>query len=119
MNIQKIKKDNTIMFAKNRTIFLTGKIEQLNPNEFLDPFFEMVISKMGDSVINEGLILDVRQLNFMNSSGLRAILSFIMKRKGNIKLSIKIDNSKTWQRTSLKIAAKLDPAVVIIENEPL
>ena len=108
MNIDEIKKDNTVIFAKDDKVVLKGEIDQAKPGEFLNPFFENVISQMNDSVI-----LDVQELEFMNSSGLKAIITFVMNRKKDSKLIIKVDMDKTWQKTSLKVVASLDSNIII------
>ena len=92
------------------TIVLEGEIDQQYPDDYLDPFFADVIEQMGKSVT-----LDIAELDYINSLGIKCLVTFIVKRKANSKVFIKTNKSKSWQRMALKIIKSLDERNIIIE----
>jgi hypothetical protein len=56
----------------------------------------------------------VRDLNFMNSSGILTMVRWITKAKDKAyQLILQYDRNVTWQRTSIPTLAKLAPGVVV------
>ncbi|MBN1522927.1 MAG: hypothetical protein JW904_00480 [Spirochaetales bacterium] len=100
-------------------INMTGDIDMEDPSILLDPFFEKIHSGM----IAQGLaevVADFKGLNFLNSSGIKAVAKWIMKLTDldeKTKYIIKILHNKdiTWQVTSLPTLTFLVPGGVKIE----
>ena len=103
MDIPIVKQKDVELFVKKDIVTIRGEINQEKPENFLDPFFDCVISQMGDK-----LVLDLRELRFLNSSGIKAIISFMLKRKTGSNVIMKANHASSWQRTSLKVLASLD-----------
>ncbi len=61
----------------------------------------------------EGVVLDLRELEFLNSSGITTIGGFIIKlrNKGGSKLQILCANKFTWQFRSMQGLQKLMPGM--------
>lgn len=57
----------------------------------------------------EKIILDIRDLEFLNSSGITTLGGFVIKlrNKGGIRLMIKCSNKHSWQSRSMKGLEKL------------
>jgi hypothetical protein len=96
-------------------IMLAGAVEMRDPGELLNPYW----SHIDEEVRRLGLQrveIDVRDLNFMNSSGLLTLVRWITKAKahttGAYHMTLKYDRNVTWQRASIPTLAKLAPEIV-------
>jgi hypothetical protein len=96
---------------KNDIVIITGEIDDRYPQKFLDPFFEKVLDKMKDQVT-----IDIRELNFINSSGIKSLVNFLIKRKANTKITILSSTQERWQSTSLSLLQNLDKDNIIIKK---
>jgi len=106
MNISIIKYKDVELSAIDNIVTIKGEINQESPEVFLTPFFGNVIAQMENTVI-----LNLKELQFLNSSGIKSIITFLIKRKPGSKVIIKSDTASTWQRTSLKVLANLDSKI--------
>lgn len=97
--------------ASGDTVYFKGELDDQNPGDVLDPFFDAVISQMGDSIT-----IDISGLDFLNSSGIKCLIGFLSKRKPGSKVDIKTDSSKTWQATSIKVMQRLDKDNISISS---
>jgi hypothetical protein len=97
----------------------TGDIDMEDPSLILDPLFDKIHNGIIDSSFKE-VIADFRALNFLNSSGIKAVAKWIMKLSevdDDQKYIIKIVHNKdiTWQVTSLPTLTFLVPGAVQVE----
>ncbi|HAO22937.1 MAG TPA: hypothetical protein DCQ37_22300 [Desulfobacteraceae bacterium] len=74
------------------------------------------IAELFDHVVNQpdlptDITLDVRELEFLNSSGITTLGGFIIKlrNKGGARLIVKCSNKYSWQERSMKGLEKLMP----------
>jgi len=93
-----------VSFDSNGTLTMSGKIAVM-PEEYekIECFFEKVLEKIAEANITE-LVLDVRKLIFLNSSGIKTIcVSLVMEADDVEGLHMKIVCSKklTWQVETL------------------
>lgn len=72
------------------------------------------IADMFENVLNQhdvstGITLDVRELEFLNSSGITTLGGFIIKlrKKGGIGLTVRCASKHSWQERSMKGLEKL------------
>ncbi len=64
-------------------------------------------------------VVDVREVDFVNSSAIRFFVDWINKAKKNdYRLSFKIDPGVTWQRLSFSVLKSLAPETVEIHSLP-
>jgi len=105
--------------ADGVAVKFVGDIDMEDPSIILDPLFEKIHSGMVSSKMPV-VSADFQSLNFLNSSGIKAIAKWIMKlamlpapQKYNIK--IKHNKAITWQVTSLPTLTFLVPGAVKIE----
>ncbi|MCD4676821.1 MAG: hypothetical protein K8S18_12625 [Desulfobacula sp.] len=93
------------------TLFLKGEIDDVDPGVFLTQFFELAKEQM-----DQRIKINFTDLEFLNSSGIKCIVSFVMDKKPGSKIVFITDNSKTWQRTSLEVIQSLDEDNISIEE---
>ncbi|MBN1697989.1 MAG: hypothetical protein JW881_10785 [Spirochaetales bacterium] len=103
--------DRATISARDNTIVLEGDIDHDNPDSFLKPFFKEVSSRFHDL-----LILDITNLEFLNSSGIKCMLDFLKTRAPESKVIIKTDRSKTWQRNSMSVVQSLDEHNIALDD---
>jgi hypothetical protein len=97
----------------------SGDIDMEDPSVILDPLFERVHNGMIEQGIKQA-VLDFMNLNFLNSSGIKAVAKWIMKlamMPADQKYNILIKHNKqiTWQVTSLPTLTFLVPGAVKVE----
>jgi hypothetical protein len=108
-NITEIKNERAVISAKDDTITIQGDIEDRDPGEYLNPFFGKAIEQMGDVVK-----IDLTKLAFINSSGIKSLISFVMGRKEDSSVEFHVDHEKTWQTTSIETVKSLDEEHITI-----
>lgn len=97
----------------------SGDIDMENPAEILDELFDHC-HKDAQALALEEVVLDFQELNFMNSSGIKAIAKWIMKQaplNQEERYHIRIIHNRkvTWQMTSLPTLTFLLPGIVKVE----
>ena len=101
------------------TVKLIGDIDMEDPSVLLDPMFLKIHQGMVAKKI-PFVVADFKSLNFLNSSGIKAIAKWIMKLAmlpPDQKYQIRIAHNKavTWQVTSLPTLTFLVPGAVKVE----
>ena len=96
---------------------VAGAIEMREPGDVLNPYWIALDEEALRHHINR-VEVDLRDLNFMNSSGILTLVRWITRVKGHpagagYTLVLKYDRNVTWQRTSVPTLAKLAPQVVV------
>ena len=105
--------------ATGIAVRFVGDIDMEDPSIVLDPLFEKIHSSVVAQKIPD-VQADFQNLNFLNSSGIKAVAKWIMKLAmlpADKKYAIKIIHNKaiTWQVTSLPTLTFLVPGAVKIE----
>ena len=96
-------------------VSMAGAVEMRDPGDVLNPYWTLI----DEEALRRNLKvveLDVRDLNFMNSSGILTLVRWITRCKshGNgYRLVLQYDRNVTWQRTSIPTLAKLAPRIVV------
>ncbi len=103
--------NNSIISGSGDTLFLKGEIDDVDPGLFLTDFFRQARDQM-----DETIRIDFTGLNFLNSSGIKCIVTFVMEKSPDTKIVFVTDSSKTWQRTSLEVIQSLDEDNIAIEE---
>ena len=95
-------------------IKMTGAVEMRDPGEVLGPFWNVVDDEARRLAVKR-VEVDLRDLSFMNSSGILTLVRWITKAKaqGGYQITLQYDRNVTWQRTSIPTLAKLAPALVL------
>ena len=100
------------------TVFIAGEIDQLSPRDFMSGFFEIVHSM----ALGEGLAevrVDVTELAFLNSSGIKELLSWILRRNRTppdkkYRINFLFDPAVAWQPITLPRLRDLDPDCILL-----
>jgi hypothetical protein len=96
---------------------VSGAVEMRDPGGLLNPYWSRV-DEEARRTGKKRVELDLRDLNFMNSSGILTLVRWITKAKTHstddaYQLVLQYDRNVTWQRTSIPTLAKLAPNVVV------
>ena len=100
------------------TVFVAGEIDQLSPRDFMAGFLEIV----HNMALGEGLLevkVDVTALAFLNSSGIKEFLSWILRRnrippEKKYKINFLFDPAVAWQPITLPRLRDLDPEGIVL-----
>ena len=100
------------------TVFVAGEIDQLSPRDFMAGFLEIVHSM----ALGEGLgevKVNVTELAFLNSSGIKEFLSWILRRnrippEKKYKINFLFDPAVAWQPITLPRLRDLDPEGILL-----
>ena len=77
----------------------TGKSINRNPGKFITPILVNILKKSSDR--NKRIILDFRELNYMNSSTITPIIKVLERAKrGSIKVTVLYEKNLKWQDLS-------------------
>lgn len=98
--------------AEGETVFFAGEIDQLSPRDFMAGFLEIV----HNMALSEGLSevrVDVTRLVFLNSSGIKEFLSWILRRNRLVpekkyRINFLFDPTVAWQPVTLPRLRDLD-----------
>lgn len=97
-------------------VAMSGAVEMRDPGDVLNPYWTLVDEEAMRSRL-KAVELDVRDLNFMNSSGILTLVRWITRCKSHGSIGYHIvlqyDRNVTWQRASIPTLAKLAPNVVV------
>lgn len=96
---------------------VSGAIEMRDPGDVLNPYWNMIDEEVRRRKLKR-VEVDMRDLSFMNSSGILTLVRWITKAKSHpsadsYQLVLKYDRNVTWQRTSIPTLAKLAPNIVV------
>jgi len=91
------------------TVFFRGFL-RLDGMEEYQPVMELLLSAIGQSPI---LTLNLRELEFLNSSGISMLSMFVVKvrEKGSVQMVLQGSNKVLWQTKSLKNLQRLMPSL--------
>ena len=98
-------------------LVMAGAVEMRDPGGVLNPYWTRVDDTARAQQMKR-VEVDLRDLNFMNSSGILTLVRWITRAKGHpagagYTLVLQYDRNVTWQRTSVPTLAKLAPNVVV------
>lgn len=97
-----LKEEGYSLTLVSNTIKIVGKIEK---NEYAG--ISDFLAKADADVSGDSLTIDLFDLKFLNSSGIRTLAVFFLGTKK--KVSIKMNEELTWQRVGIKPLANIKP----------
>ncbi len=112
INITERKCGNAKIYANDDVLFFAGEIDCVDPSKYLTPFFKNVLEN-----ISSVITLNFENLEFINSSGIKCIVSFILEKDQETRAVFVIDPDKTWQIKTLEIVQSLDEDNIEIRNK--
>lgn len=111
MKFEEIKNKKASVIVQDNTVYFNGEFDLLDNQNFLDPLLKRIVEEM-----EKEIVFDLTDTTFMNSRVINSFVSFFLNRKSGTKVVLKVNKLTPWQKTSVKILAKLDPANIIIEE---
>ena len=112
MEIKNIKTEDYQVSYKQeaQTIVLSGSL-RLSGLEETNPVIKLLNDVLDEN--HENIIFDLRDLEFLNSSGINMLSKFVIKvrQKKNVRLKILASHQIPWQGKSLKNLQKLLPSL--------
>lgn len=107
-----------IFRAEGNWIFVKGEIDPTSPRDFIAAFFELVHNMAVGENLSE-LHIDVTRLSFLNSSGIKEFLSWILRRNRlahgkKYCMNFVYDPTVTWQPITLARLRDLDPDAITL-----
>ena len=111
---------NVTCHADGDRVVICGEIDQMSPRDFLAAFFEMI----HNMALSEALLeihIDLTKLLFLNSSGIKEFLSWILRRnriapEHKYRIHIISDPSIAWQPVTLSRLRDLDPEDITLTH---
>ena len=94
------------------TVFFRGFL-RLDGMEEYQPVMDLLLSAMDQT--STGFIINLRELEFLNSSGISMLSMFVVRvrQKGDVKLALQGSDKILWQTKSLKNLQRLMPSLVL------
>lgn len=97
-------------------VSVLGVVEMREPGDVLNPYWNRIDEEVRKRSLRR-VELDLRDLSFMNSSGILTLVRWITRVKSHAgndayQLILRYDRNVTWQRSSVPTLAKLAPNVV-------
>ena len=97
-------------------VSMSGAVEMRDPGVVFNPWWNALDDELRRRAIQR-VEVDLRDLNFMNSSGILTMVRWLSRAKGHgstaYRIELQYDRNVTWQRTSIPTLAKLAPGVVV------
>jgi len=96
---------------------MIGAVEMRDPGELLNSYWNGIDDAARAQKFKR-VEVDLRDVNFMNSSGILTLVRWITRAKTHppdsaYTLVLQYDRNVTWQRTSIPTLAKLAPKIVV------
>jgi hypothetical protein len=97
-------------------IVMTGSLESRDPRVSFDPYW----TALDEAIRRERVarvVLDIRGLEYMNSSGILTLARWLMKVTSHAAYQVVIEHDAdlTWQHSNVPVLVKLAPAVVRVD----
>ncbi len=100
-----IKEDYKVEFKEPNTISLSGVLRLQSPLDY-DPVFAIIKEKLKSQ--SDSVVVDLTQLEFLNSSGIASIARLIFVGKScNCGITFKGNKDIPWQKKVLETFVKL------------
>jgi hypothetical protein len=113
INVGTVQKGGMELKANGTTVFISGCVNHPAPGMFIEPFISEVHNSVLSNNIKE-IVVDITDLRFLNSAGIRELVDWIMK-LGNLtedkKYRIKFlcSSEYQWQESSMSTLVFLNP----------
>jgi hypothetical protein len=119
LQLQPIKRDDIQMSVRGTIFSIAGSVNISNPAEVLEPY----ILKLHNQLVDEGIkriTLDLTRLAFLNSSGIREIVNWILlvnalPSEKRYAVHIKYNSKYLWQESSTSTFVYLNPDLITKE----
>jgi hypothetical protein len=105
IDVKPVSESGIEMTAEGTTITFAGSINHPRPQVFMEPFIEDVHNSIVNNKIKE-IDLDITELRFLNSSGIREIVDWVLKMSKlpedeKYKINFVCSKQHKWQESSI------------------
>jgi hypothetical protein len=105
------------------TLYIEGNIDVIDPGKFITPYLLKIHEYVTGRCLKE-IFVDVRKLYFLNSSGVKALVEWLIKindakSDDQYQLNFIININLLWQEKSLNTLKILNPALIKITRSAL
>lgn len=105
IDVKPVSESGIEMKADGTTIMFSGSINHPRPQVFMEPFIEDVHNSIISNNIPE-INLDITKLRFLNSSGIREIVDWVLKmsklpEEKKYKINFICSREHKWQESSI------------------
>ena len=119
-NVYKFFNNKLQIKVDGSSIIMTGEINEKEPGKDLKDFFEELNLYFVDKKINE-VSIDVRSLFFLNSSGIKEIIKWVMNlneiyRKSHGKIKFYCSKDIIWQKPSFVPISNISPGIIYVNE---
>lgn len=124
LNVENLKLDKVSITVSDSQdaaeVKLVGEIDVEDPSQEIKPFLNKLHEAI-QAASFKNVNVDFLQLSFMNSSGIKELVNWIMKvnvlpPENKYKINLVYSKSITWQVSSLPVLQKLHPDVVEVKE---
>jgi hypothetical protein len=119
VNIGGVNESGVSMVFEDDTINISGSIDCLDPGAFMSPFLNEAHEFILEKLMKE-VKVDIVKLNFLNSSGIKEFVEWIMKLEflpedQRYSIVFICNHEYLWQEPSIRTLAFLNPECVKME----
>lgn len=119
IQFKSVKTENLQMSVIGTTLSISGNVSMSNPAEILEPYILKLHTKLVDEGIKK-ITVDLTRLAFLNSSGIREIVNWILlvnalPAEKRYAVHIKYSSKYLWQESSTSTFVYLNPDLVTKE----
>ena len=105
LNIETVSKSGIEMKVAGTTVYFSGSINHPRPGEFMEPFIQNIHDSILKNHIRE-IKVDITQLRFLNSAGIRELVDWVMKMSSlpdhqKYKIQFICSTEHKWQESSM------------------
>lgn len=111
-----IENDKLKISFINHVLLISGKIDDPNPDTYIQPMIEKVSRAAGALGLKE-IPINITELEFLNSRGLKQLITWIIyisqlppRKQYSLKFIYSADNH--WQNESVTVISKFNPKIV-------
>ena len=113
LEVREVNEKGVTLKVDNDIVYFIGNIDSRQPGELMSQFFVEVPSQLVSKSFKE-VNVDITQLQFLNSSGIKELAKWIMTLNSTpedkkYKIGFICDKNLVWQDTSISTLTLLNP----------
>ncbi len=111
-----VNESGVTMTVSGNKIVMKGNVDSAQPGKFMQPFF----AEVHENILKNGIKsieVDIKELNFLNSSGIKELVAWIMKLESvpaaeQYKIKFLCNKDLLWQESSISTILFLNPDMI-------
>lgn len=98
LNIPERKIESIAFGVSDNVIRFSGELDLFEEHKAIDSFFDSIVS-----VYKDPLVIDLKDLHFINSSGINCFINFIFKSNPELEVHILFNPAIRWQSKAIPV----------------